>query len=160
MYAFYQGYKVKVIEAFDRFNSLVSVVEDYSKDKNGLRVGCEYFILTNLLRPWCEDKFKIGDKVATNGTFTGTVIGFDYMTNEVICLSDKLDKYRDKRIRYAYEPEKLSKIISESTEPHKSDTLDQSVFVTLPIEMRKAIARNGKLKLTFDGEGVVLVSNV
>jgi hypothetical protein len=61
------------------------------------------------VEPLAKNIFKIGDRVESQHTFTGKVMGYEPETNRVVCMSDKLEFYKDllgpgsgQRARWSY----------------------------------------------------------
>lgn len=60
--------------------------------------------------------FTLGQDVQVkNGTFTGTIVGVDYMTGRLVCCSHKISSYKNDRTRYCYGADELEPYVS--TEP-------------------------------------------
>jgi hypothetical protein len=74
------------------------------------------------LEPLVESIFAIGDRVQSNYTFRGRVVGYEPETNRVVVISDAIGKYTDtfepgsgNRVRYAYGVGELSLMPTEIT---------------------------------------------
>lgn len=108
---FYKGWKVEVTSvANDENHVLVRPLEDYNLEPdNHMIVGYQYYVHVSKIEPFAEMRYKVGDKVkSTIGTFVGYVVGIEDHTNRVICVSERIEKYNDKRVRYAYSLSELT----------------------------------------------------
>jgi hypothetical protein len=102
MRKWYNGKVVKLIEK--RFH--YSTVEG--------KFDGVHAVPNSYLEDYCEDAFKIGDKVSNpKGFFEGVVTGFEPKENRVVCLSE-YDKSGKTRKRYAYKPHEIEKFDPDS----------------------------------------------
>lgn len=118
---FYKGYAVEVLANVCTPNQvLIRVYDDYIGN-DCLKVGHEYQVNKLHLEDMASDVYRIGDKIeSTVGSLTGDVVGFELDTNRVICRSSKIDRYEQKRTRYAYKLSELRKQVRDAKfEPGK-----------------------------------------
>lgn len=66
------------------------------------------------VQPLASAVFEVGQRVRSGYTFRGVVTGFELDTNKVVCVSEKIGQYTDRkepgdggRVRYAYEIDKI-----------------------------------------------------
>lgn len=72
--------------------------------------GNDCVVAEEELQVLCTCKFKVGEPVKRiNGTLQGVVTGYELVSNRVIVMSDKIEKYNDDRTRYAYTVKELEK---------------------------------------------------
>lgn len=86
-----------------------------------------------VLEPLAEHSFKLGATVvstvgnSTREPLIATVIGFDKDTNQVLLKSNRLDNYKDQRVRYAYGPNELRLITDEDRKRTANELLLDSI---------------------------------
>lgn len=100
---FYNGAVVEIaIPCAHRNDNLYKVTTMFDPTK-GFGTGHEFLAKSSVVEPLVEDTFKLGTNVKRiDGTFEGTVVGYEYATNMAICVSEKIRKYNNERIRYVY----------------------------------------------------------
>lgn len=99
-YKLYKGKVVCVISENIKFG-------DCEKGSLCLREdGTEFVTDSKNLKDIAFEKFSIGDKVKGKVCFEGTVVGFEYGNNKVICKSLRAKD----GVRYAYDAEDLEKV--------------------------------------------------
>ena len=100
---FYNGCKVKVVDANRHAYTHVKVLKNYSADKT-INTGAEFIVSDSQLQLLCDQVYSIGDSIRSKlplyklkQNFVGVVVGFEYATNRVIC-----DNKAQARVRYSY----------------------------------------------------------
>ncbi|MMZ45667.1 hypothetical protein D1872_72710 [compost metagenome] len=96
------------------------LVKDYTQESQQY-VGTSSILPFGNWQQVVTDKFKLGDEVRSiardeSNCFVGTIVGFELDTNTALCRSEKINNYKDKKVRYAYGVDELERYV-ESTEP-------------------------------------------
>lgn len=97
--AFYGGKRVKVIAECHKHSW--AVIDDGA-------VGCftSKVVYKSDVQPLAKEIFAVGDKVRSQNSFRGEVVGFEERSNRVVCISEKNIGTNDRQ-RYAYKVDEL-----------------------------------------------------
>lgn len=150
---FYKGYEVDAVvlhrsntlstgEHYEDNRCTVVAIPVTKRDPNAnqqLVIGNEYRLDNMVLEDLVEERFRIGDKVKSAGSFTGIVVGYELATNRAVCISDKLPKNSKDRTRYAYKVTELTRNVT-ITAGHVRDML-RHLGDHEPINFRTAAGR-------------------
>lgn len=82
------------------------------------------------------------DVQVRKGTFTGRVVGIDYVTGGIVCCSHKIANYSNDRTRYVYQAEELEPYVSNEPmtrfKVNKHYTIDKRKCVAVLSESNPA----------------------
>ncbi|MNH09849.1 hypothetical protein D3C79_693100 [compost metagenome] len=95
----------------------VRTIEDFNEVK--MHYGATSMVRESDLQRLCTEAFPLGTPIySTLGNFenalTGKVVGHELLTNRVIVVSDKVEKYKEQRTRYSYGIDELAVYVEES----------------------------------------------
>lgn len=113
---FYAGYAVLVVAKVPGMKGkiIVKPIEDLRLYK-GASLPADMLVDEKSIEPLIYDVFSHGDHVRNkNGSMVGKISGFELHTNKAVLISDKIDKYEQKRTRYVYGLEDLE-LVNDST---------------------------------------------
>ena len=108
MKLFYNSYVVEPVTVMGN-SVIVKVIEDYNLHKETNAIGTQHCVKYSSLEPLITEVFEIGDWV-TAKDFTGRVVGYELHSNRAICISDKIERYKNDRVRYAYKYNEIKKL--------------------------------------------------
>lgn len=98
---FFEGCEVTKEESMYGM-ALVTVLNDFSLN-NRRQAGDNILVRKSSLEPMAFNTYEIGDRIQSKiGELTGIVVAYELHTNKVICVSDKINRYKNDRTRYAY----------------------------------------------------------
>lgn len=134
---FYKGFAAEVINV-PPIGTHIKLLKDFNIVPTTERnVGDEILAYKSAsIESLVAEVFSIGDKVERiNGTFKGTVVGFEYHSNSAVCVSEKIEKYDEQRTRYAYKVTELKKFDPQHFVFEKGDTyLIDNCFKVMAVE--------------------------
>lgn len=111
---FYRGYEAQVMCEVENDNVCIKLLKSlYPEDLHNCEVyklGAVFKVPKASTEPLCST-FNIGDKVKTifSTPLVGYVVCYELWNNLIIVCSEKLNNYKDKRVRYAYALSELAK---------------------------------------------------
>lgn len=145
-------------EKFKGYADIVAEQGDCFIIVDGEHMQGTFAVDKNKCEPIAALLFSVGDTVCSaiaTGTFVGTVVGFEMDTNRVICRSQAIDNYKDKRTRYAYLP---SEILHYSANTTLLENL--STYVLNGSKKVALIKGENNKYLLIDENGEVVVKNL
>lgn len=139
-------------------SAVIKINRDYNdKPENRLEVDSEFLVDKSNLEPLVTDLFRLNDKVkSTSGNYSGIVSGFELLTNRVVTMSDKLNRYKNDRTRYVY---KAYEVIKQNDDV----TLEPGGFYKINDESIVFVAadpNNKEMRWLFDADGQLLFAHV
>jgi hypothetical protein len=115
---FYKGFEAKVVAEVpsDFRKVIIELTEDLTLDRDqAFNIGAQWYVNKSDLEPLIYDRFVVGMHVHNKeGSMVGKISAFEYHTNTAVVISDKIDKYQQKRTRYVYNVLQLEEHIPDA----------------------------------------------